>query len=354
MALGSPHHVVREDWLRLTAEDVLLPDQPILDAHHHLWDRPEGRYVVTDFLKDVGQGHDVRASLFVQCRTGYRADGPIERRPVGEVETIRDWGRDHPDHPAGIIAFADLQLGDGVCPVLDAVIEAGQGKVCGIRNITAYHSHPEVRSNPRPAPDGLLRSGAFRTGAGALADRGLCLDIWAYQSQLDEISVLARALPELTIVVDHCGGPLGVGPYRRDDPEMFRQWREALERVAEHPNTRIKIGGFGLTVAGYDYGRAPKPPHSRRLAADWAPYVESCIALFGTERAMFESNFPVDKGQFSYVALWNAFKRLSADLDSDARDRLFWRNAAECYRIGAERFSRDDDREPSSGRASQR
>ena len=96
MALGSPHHVVREDWLRLTAEDVLLPDQPILDAHHHLWDRPEGRYVVTDFLKDVGQGHDVRASLFVQCRTGYRADGPIERRPVGEVETIRDWGRDHP------------------------------------------------------------------------------------------------------------------------------------------------------------------------------------------------------------------------------------------------------------------
>ena len=354
MALGSPHHVVREDWLRLTEEDILLPDQPILDAHHHLWGRLEGRYVVADFLKDVGQGHDVRASLFVQCRTGYRTDGPVELQPVGEVETIRDWGRDHPHHPAGIIAFADLQLGDGVRPVLDAVIEAGEGKLCGIRNITAYHPHPDVRSNPRPAPDGLLRSDAFRTGAKAVAERGLCLDIWAYQSQLDEVCVLARALPELTIVVDHCGGPLGVGPYRRDDPETFRQWREALGRVAELPNMRIKIGGFGLTVAGYDYGQMPKPPHSRRLAADWAPYVETCIALFGTERAMFESNFPVDKGQFSYVALWNAFKRLSTGLAPDARDRLFWRNAVECYRVEEELFSGGKGRSPSSGKASRR
>lgn len=344
MALHSPHHAVREDWLALAHEDVIAPDQPILDAHHHLWDRPEGRYVAADFLRDVGQGHDIRASLYVQCRTGYRTDGPVELQPVGEVETILDWCPDCPNHPVGIIAFADLQLGDDVRPVLDAVIEAGEGKVRGIRNTTAYHRHPAVRSNPRPAPDGLLRSDAFRIGAKAAGDNGLCLDIWAYQSQLDEVRTLARALPELTIILDHCGGPLGVGPYRKDDPEVFRDWRIALSRVAELPNTRIKIGGFGLSVMGYGYAQQPEPPHSRKLATDWAPYVETCIELFGSQRAMFESNFSVDKGQFTYRALWNAFKRLSGGLDTDARDDLFWRSAARCYDVEEHLFLNDNGR----------
>lgn len=344
MALRSPHYAVREDWLALAHEEIIAPDQPILDAHHHLWDRPGSRYVAADFLQDVAQGHDIRASLYVQCRTGYRADGPVEFQPVGEVETIRDWSRDCPNHPVGIIAFADLQLGDAVRPVLDAVIEAREGRVRGIRNTTAHHPHPAVWSNPRPAPDGLLRSEAFKLGAKAVSDRGLCLDIWAYQSQLDEVQTLARALPELTIVLDHCGGPLGVGPYRRDDAETFREWRAALERVAELPNTRIKIGGFGLSVMGYDYARESTPPHSARLAADWAPYVDACLTLFGTERAMFESNFPVDKGQFSYLALWNAFKRLSADMSPDARADLFWRSAARCYGVDVQLFSNDKGR----------
>lgn len=345
MALRSPHHAVREDWLALAHEEILAPEQPILDAHHHLWDRPESRYVADDFMDDIGQGHDVRASLYVQCRTGYAADGPVELRPVGEVETILDWLRDRPHHLVGIVAFADLQLGDTVRAVLDALILAGNGKVRGIRNTTAYHPHPAVRSNPHPPPDGLLRSDAFRAGAKAVRDRELCLDIWAYQTQLDEVRVLAAALPDLTIVLDHCGGPLGVGPYRRDDPETFRDWRAALTRVAELPNTRIKIGGFGLSVMGYDYAHQPEPPHSRQLSADWTPYVETCIELFGGSRAMFESNFPVDKGQFTYLALWNAFKRLSAGLCADARDDLFWRSAARCYRVDEQLFLESQGRD---------
>jgi L-fuconolactonase len=337
--VGSPHHAVRDDWLALAEEEILAPDQPILDAHHHLWDRPEGRYGVAELLADAEAGHDVRASLYVQCRTGYRRDGPEALRPVGEVETIRDWAEGHVHFPAGIVAFADLQFGDAVAPVLDALIEAGEGLVRGIRNTTAFHPDPRVRSNPVPPPDGLLRSDAFRTGAATVAAAGLCLDVWAYQTQLDEVFELARALPDLTVVVDHCGGPLGVGPHDRRDKENFAAWRRGLAALAALPNTRVKVGGFGLTVMGYDYHSGMLPPHSSRLAADWKAYVDTCIALFGPQRAMFESNFPVDKGQFSYVALWNAFKRLTSDFGEDERQAVFWRSAARCYRVDERIFS---------------
>ena len=339
MAGTGPHHAVREDWLALACEDVIAPGQPILDAHHHLWDRPEGRYRATEFRGDVEAGHDVRASICVQCRTGYRPGGPTAMQPVGEVETILDWCRDQPLHPAGIVAFADLQLGSRVRPILEALTLAGSGHVRGIRNTTAYHPDPVVRSNPRPAPDGLLRSDAFREGCTLLNEHGLCLDIWAYRTQLAEVVELARALPDLAIIVDHCGGPLGVGPFRREDPENFRAWRDSLASVAELPNTRIKIGGFGLSVMGYSYAEAAIPPHSRNLAADWEPFVATCIELFGTGRAMFESNFPVDKGQFAYRTLWNAFKRLTASLDRTARDDLFWKSASRCYGIDEQIFT---------------
>lgn len=329
---ASPHFQVREDWLAQSVEEVLEPGQPILDAHHHLWDRPEGRYRVTEFLEDVHSGHAVRASLFVQCRTGYRKTGPEALRPLGEVETIRDWGASSPRFPAGIIGFADMQLGAECAPVLDALTAAaGPGRLVGIRNTTAYHPDPRLRSNPRPAPDGLLRSDAFLEAARELARRGLVLDIWAYQSQLGEVAAIARAVPDLRIVLDHCGGPLGRGDYRFDAPESFADWRVGLAQVATLPNTHIKIGGFGLAVIGRDYGAQPRPPHSRDLASDWAPHVETCIALFGPERAMFESNFPVDKGQFGYRALWNAFKRLASGAGDGERADLFWRSAQRTY-----------------------
>lgn len=343
---GSPHHPVREDWLALTQEEVLRPGQVIFDAHHHLWDRPEGRYVGEDFARDLAQGHDVRASLYVQCRSGYRTDGPEALRPVGEVETVHAWCQTMPQHPIGLVACADLQLGDGVRPVLEALIEAGRGRVRGVRNPTAYHPHPNVQSNPIPSPEGLLRTRAFLAGAKALSEAGLTLDVWAYHTQLDEVYDVARALPELSVVVDHCGGPLGVGPYRRDGEHTFQAWRQSLARIAELPNTWVKIGGFGLRVMGFGYAQQPAPPHSRRLADDWAPTVDTCLALFGPKRAMFESNFPVDKGQFSYRTLWNAFKRLSEDLSNDERNDLFWRSAARCYGINPQHFNSDQPRRP--------
>lgn len=298
-------------------------------------------------MADVGAGHDVRASLYVQCRTGYRTDGPEALRPVGEVETVLDWTRGHDRFPVGIIAMADLQLGDGVRPVLEALAEAGQGRVKGIRNTTAWHADAAVRSNPNPPPDGLLRSDAFRAGAQAVAAEGLSLDVWAYQTQLDEVRALAEAVPELTVIVDHCGGPLGVGPHDRFDPDNFNAWRDALAPVAALPNTRVKIGGFGLGVFGWRYADDDLPPLSERLAKDWRPWILTCIDLFGPARAMFESNFPVDKGQVGYGALWNTFKRIAAPLTAEEQHALFWRSAARSYDIDEQIFSHDLGRIPS-------
>ncbi|MEE2860450.1 MAG: amidohydrolase family protein [Pseudomonadota bacterium] len=336
MGAQSPHPRVREDWLALSEEPILSPEQPILDAHHHLWDRPEGRYRSAELLADVRSGHDVRASLFVQCRTGYRETGPEPMMPLGEVETVLDWSRAEPAFPAGIVGFADLQLGDRIAPVLDAMIDAAKGRLCGIRNTTAYHPDPLFRSNSRPAPDGLLCSDAFRAGARQVAQRGLVLDVWAYQTQLGEVLAVTRDVPELTVVIDHCGGPLGLGDYRSG--AGFAKWRDAMADLARLPNTTVKIGGFGLTVMGYRYFEMDRPPSSDRLARDWRAHVETCLDLFGPQRAMFQSNFPVDKGQFSYRTLWNAFKRLAAPLAVEDRDDLFWRSACRIYGIDAAPF----------------
>ena len=263
---------------------------------------------------------------------------PESLRPLGEVETVLDWMSGHDRYPAGIVAMADLQLGADVAPVLEALIEVGQGRAKGIRNTTAWHADPAVRSNPNPPPAGLLNTQAFRDGARAVAACGLSLDVWAYQTQFDEVRSLAEAVPDLTIVVDHCGGPLGVGRHDRFDPENFRAWCDALAPVAKLPNTRIKIGGFGLGVFGWRYADAAKPPQSVDLARDWQPWVETCLDLFGPDRAMFESNFPVDKGQVGYRVLWNAFKRLASSLTPDERDALFWRSAARTYEIDGQIF----------------
>lgn len=338
LVLASPHHKVRNDWLSLVDEPVIAPDQPIFDAHHHLWDRPQSRYLASDFALDAKDGHDVRASLYIQCTTGYRSDGPLEMRPVGEVETVLKWSKEQFIYPIGIVGFADLQLGKAVEPVLDALINAGGGKLCGIRNKTAYHDNSALCSNPIPAAKGQLQNDAFISGAKVLSRHGLCLDIWAYHTQLDEVRALALAVPELKIVVDHCGGPLGAWPYQQGDAEVFKCWRNALAKIAELPNTHIKIGGFGLSVFGYGYATKNKPPLSNQLAKDWAPYVETCIELFGSKRAMFESNFPVDKGQFNYRSLWNAFKRLTQHEDKQTCDDLFWQSAANCYHINQQIF----------------
>lgn len=341
MSTRGIHPPVRPDWLALTQEPVLEPELPIIDCHHHLWDRPEGqRYLFLDLLADMEAGHDVRATVYVQAKTMYRPDLPAEMQPLGEVEFANGiaaqaasglYGNRYAC--AGIVAFADLMLGDRIVPVLEALERAGGGRLRGIRNQTARHEHPEITSNPIPPDAGMLVDPRFVEGVRRLPQHGLTLDVWAYHTQLGEFTQLAEACPETTIVLDHCGGPLGSGPYRGKRDEVFAEWSKAMSEIAKQPNVKLKLGGLAMRVNGFDFHEAEKPPGSIEMVSAWSPYILHCIDLFGPDRCMFQSNFPVDKGMVGYVPLWNAYKRMTGDFTADERQAMFHRTAATIYRL---------------------
>jgi predicted TIM-barrel fold metal-dependent hydrolase len=340
---ASPHLPVREDWLAQVREEILDPALPIVDPHHHLWDRPGARYLLDELLHDTGSGHDVRATVYVQARFMYRTEGPEELRSIGETEFANGVaarsasGLYGPGRAgAGIVGMVDLMLGDAVAPLLEKHMQAGGARFRGIRNQTAWHELPEINSNPVPPRKGLLSEPAFLRGAGRLREHNLSLDVWAYHTQLDEVVALARALPDLSVVLDHAGGPLGAGPYAGQRDAVFEDWSARMRRLAQCPNTTVKLGGLGMAVNGFGFERQALPPSSEQLARAWRPYIEFCIEAFGAERCMFESNFPVDKGSYSYSALWNAFKRLAANASGDEKAALFSGTATRVYRLQLE------------------
>nr|WP_295744945.1 amidohydrolase family protein [uncultured Acidocella sp.] len=335
-----PHLQVREEWLALRREAPLEPKREIVDAHHHLWDRPEssGRYLLDELLTDIADsGHNIVQTIYVQARSMYLQDGPEELRPVGEVQFARAVAEASAGRQvracAGIVGCADLTLGDAVAPVLAALIEAGKGGLRGIRYPVSHHPDPRVRASIALPPPGVMLSQDFQDGARQVAKAGLSLDIWAYHPQLEEIEALARAVPELSIIVDHVGGPLGVGPFegRRADGEA--ECLAGLRRLAALPNISLKLGGLAMVVSGFDFHSAPLPPSSAQLAQAWRPMVEGAIALFTPARCMFESNFPVDKGMVGYGTTWNAFKRLAAGYSEAEKVDLFAGTARRIYRI---------------------
>ena len=330
--------IVREDWLRKTDEPILEPGLPIVDPHHHLWQRAQGSYLLPELLADTGSGHDIRATIFVQCGEMYRAAGPVEEQSLGETEFVTGMaaasasGRHGPTRAcAGIIGMVDLTLGDRVEPLLGAHRAIAGARFCGIRNRTAWHPSPEVTSNLVSPPPGPLEHPSFADGARRLARFGLPLDVWGYHTQLPHMIALARAVPDLTLVVDHVGGPLGIGPFAGRQAEVFPEWKQRMLELAALPNVMVKLGGLAMYVTGFDFHRRPGPPGSEELARVWRPYIETCIEAFGVDRCMFESNFPVDKGMCSYPVLWNAFKRLAAGASAAEKAALFSGTAMRVY-----------------------
>ncbi len=345
-AVPAPHLTpsrqiaVREAWLDRVREEIIEPALPIIDPHHHLWDQPGERYLLDDLLRDTGSGHDIRATVFVQCGAMYRAAGPEERRPVGETEFVTGAaaqsasGLYGPTRAcAGIVGMVDLTLGDRVSPLLEAHLAVAGERFRGVRNRTAWHPSPEVRSNLTSPPPGPLAHPEFEAGAKRLAGFGLSLDVWAYHTQLARVVELARAVPELTVVVDHVGGPLGVGPFAGRRAEVFAEWRRDMLALAACPNVAVKLGGLAMQVGGFDFHLRDLPPASAELAEAWRPYVETCVEAFGAARCMFESNFPVDKGMCGYAVLWNAFKRLAAGASAEEKAALFSGTATRVYRL---------------------
>lgn len=321
-------------------EEAIWPDLPIIDSHHHLWDRPQSRYMLHELVADMSSGHNIVATVFVQSRSMYRRHGPDIFKPVGEVEFANGVAAcfesglyDNRNGCAGIVAGADLTIGQQLHDVIGQMKQVAGARLKGIRNSTAWHDSPEVRSNPIQPPRGLLSHPGFLDGVRTLAEYDLCLDIWAYHTQLSEVFELAKACPQLHIVLDHLGGPVGVGPYREARKEVFDEWKKSIQQLAALPNITIKLGGFGLKVMGYHYFECEVPPSSEQLAQDWRPYTETLIALFGTSRCMFESNFPVDKGMYSYSIMWNAFKRICNGCSSDEIQDLFFNTAKRIYSL---------------------
>ena len=330
------------DWLALTTEETLEPEMPICDAHHHFWDFrmeriPYHRYLLHELAADLNSGHNVRSTVFLEARAMYRPDGPEELRPVGEVEFVQGLaaasatGLYGPAKAAAaIIGHANLNLGDDVERVLDALQAASPNRFRGIRQSVGWDPHPEIENR---GTEHQLASAEFRTGARVLARRGLVYENTVYFPQLAEAAEFANAVPDLTIISNHIGGLMRVGPYGNRDDEVLPAWREGIATLAKCPNVVMKLGGVGQPRYGFDWHTREKPIGSEELADALSPLMTYCIDQFGPERCMFESNFPPDKVSYSYNVMYNAFKRMTASYSATERAAMFHDNAVRVYSI---------------------
>ena len=330
------------DWLALTAESSLEPEIPLCDPHHHFWDRrlgsiPYQRYLLDELMGDLGSGHNVRSTVFVEARSMYRVSGPVELQPVGEVEFVQGLAAASASGVYGesraasaIVGHADLKLGEGVAPVLEALQAASPNRFKGIRHNVTWSPDPELDNRET---EGILANDSFRAGARVLARMGLSLDMMLSFPQLTELAEFARAAPELPIILNHMGGVSRSGIYANRDDEVIPAWREGISAVAACPNVTCKLGGMGMPRWGFGWHARAVPIGSEELAEAMTPWMNHCIEQFGPDRCMFESNFPPDKVSFSYNVMYNAFKRLSRDHTPTERANMFHDTATRVYRI---------------------
>lgn len=340
-------------------EAILEPDLPIIDPHHHLWDlrpmlpmfpEPRHRFIETlvpvahytfdQFNTEVAtSGHNVIATVFMECGAFYNGAYSEALKPVGEVEFVNGVAAQSASGLygptrlcAGIVGHADLTRTSAAGEVLDA-LQAASPRFRGIRHQGAWDADPEVLGPPFHAPPQLYRDATFREGFAELGKRGMSFDAWILEPQLPDVIDLARAFPDVPICLDHCGTPLGNASYEGKLHERFDTWRHAIRELATCENVMVKLGGLAMHNCAL-------PPHgpaagvgSETLAAMWRPYIETCIDAFGPTRAMFESNYPVDRWGATYPVLWNAFKRITQGASADEKAALYAGNAARFYRI---------------------
>jgi predicted TIM-barrel fold metal-dependent hydrolase len=322
--------------LKLTVEDAIEPDLLICDAHHHLWYRTPHDYAIEDFLEDTSGGHNIGKTVYVESWMMLKEYWSPGEEPVSETETVEEViGRNREgktDVAAGIVAFADLTLGEAVVPLLESHLSASPERFRGIRQSCTWDPNPEIKS-PWKTVKGLMSDPEFRKGFSRLSRYGLSFDAMLYHPQLPELVDLAGAFPDTTIILNHLGGTLNVGPYAARKAEVFDDWKKGMSALAACRNVFVKVGGIGMDIFGFEWSRRDTPPDSATLAEAVKPYLEWCVEKFGADRCMFESNFPVDKNAFSYTDIWNAFKRVTDGYSPDERRALFYDSAAKAYRL---------------------
>ena len=318
-------------WLNQVVEDILEPGLPIIDAHHHLWLRNPPPYLALEYYEDISTGHNVVASVFAQCHSMYRQDGPEDFKPVGESEFISGVAAMSDSGAFGdmqickaMFGAVDLRLGDGIKPVLEAHEIASGGRFRGVR--AAANHYPGFHSSVDDPH--YLQQSSVRSAIACLAGFGHSLDCWVYHTQLNQVADLARAFPDLTIILNHFGVPILGGPFRGKTDQVFNDWRTGIAKVARHPNVVLKLGALPIRREKRDL-----PPTSDEVVASWRSWTEVAIDSFAPDRCMFESNFPVDKRYCSYPVLLNAFKKLANSYSSAEKADLFVGTAQRAYRI---------------------
>ena len=331
-------------WLDLAAEAPIDPQRPIIDPHHHLWLALGSRsaYLLADLWGDTGSGHNIVKTVFVECRAASRPDGPEHLKPVGETEfvaRIAQASRDGAGNGrgsaviAGIVAHADLRGGPLLDEALAAHTAAGDGLLRGIRHSGARDPHPEALSIPGRGAEGLYADQAFRAGVARLGELGLTYDTWHYHHQNADFAALARAVPGTTLVLDHFGTPLGVGPYAGQRETIFSQWQRDIAAIAQCPNVVAKLGGLAMPDNGFGWNLRDRPASSDELVDAQARYYHHAITCFGPQRCMFESNFPVDRHSLPYGVYWNAMKKLAARYSAADQQAMFHDNAQRIYNL---------------------
>ena len=342
--IKSPHLEVNEDWLNLKREQPLYPDLPIIDPHHHLWDVGFGKYYVEELLNDINtSGHNVKATVYIMSSSNtkiYSKEGPEEYKTLPEIEFATKEGKRSDLIPnnnikvnASIVGSLDLTHGNKLKPVIEKGIEVSEGRLKGIRMLLASHKDPRITSGAVKSDLGLMLHPNFIEGAKCLQDAGLSLDFWIYHTQLLEMERIAKALPDLNIILNHIGGPIHIGEYKGKQALTHREWRPAMMRLSRLPNINVKLGGLGMALNGAKFHLNDQPPSSIELSDTWKPWIYETLNMFGVDKCMFESNFPVDKGSCSYGSLWNAFKTIANEMSEDEKNKLFYENAAKIYKI---------------------
>lgn len=327
----------RDDWLALTQEEIIDPDRDIVDPHHHLWAwQSMSPYLLEELWADTSSGHAVSQTVYMECGWAYHKDGPDHLKVVGETAFVADVAKEASGSPekaqiAGIISHADLRSPD-LSETLDAHEQAGKGLFRGIRQAGA-RDFDDALTIPGRAPENLYADEAFLRGMTELGKRGLTYDTWQYHHQLPALIALARAIPDTTIILDHLSTPLGVGGYEGKRDAIFARWKDDMAELAQCPNMHLKLGGFAMPDNGWGYLAQDTPPNSDQMLKDQGPWYTHALDLFGADRCMFESNFPVDRASVSYPVLWNFFKKLVADRPEEEKNLLFSDTARRVYRL---------------------
>ena len=337
MAANTGHAAPDDHWLATLSEEVLEPELPIIDPHHHLWVRNGYTYLMPELADDLASGHNIVATVYAECHSMYRLHGAEEYRSLGETEFVRGQAAmsasgDFGNTRACDVMFGniDLTLGAAVEPLLQQHIEASGGRFRGVRISSGWHEDERINNVAEQAS--ILLDPRVHQAIAVINRMGLSLDCWLYHTQLDEFAQLIDAHPGLVSILNHVGSPILGGPYRGKTDEVYTQWQAGIRRVSERDNVYVKLGAMPIRMPSYDGDRS-LPPGSEEVAAAWRQWMEPCIDAFGAERSMYESNFPVQKRWCSYQVCWNAFKRISAGASASEKADLFAGAAARAYRI---------------------